>query len=372
VRAALLRILSLVRKEMIALLRDPRTRVILFLPALIQSLLFGYAASFDLNHAPYAVLDEDRSSASRELLAGFDGSGVFQIVADVRQASEMEAAINSRQALIGVRIPVDFERQLEAGLPVNIQVIADGRNSNTAATALGYVNAIVAGFNAHWQTEHGLAGPPVQVDARAWYNENLETTWNMIPGLIGTITLLQVLILTALSIAREREDGTFDQLLVTPIRPSEIMIGKAIPSTIIGIIQATVILLVAQLWFRIPFEGSFLTLYAGLVLFVIAAVGIGLFVSSLAATMQQAMLFSFTLLMPFILLSGFSTPIANMPLIFQYMTFIDPLRYAVDMTRRVYLEGVGVGDLLPDLVPLIVISAVTLPVAAWFFRNRLA
>src|SRR5262249_44839327 len=142
--------------------------------------------------------------------------------------------------------------------------------------------------------------------------------------------------------------------------------------TLVGIIQATVILLVAQLWFRIPFEGSFLTLYAGLVLFVIAAVGIGLFVSSLAATMQQAMLFSFTLLMPFILLSGFSTPIGNMPLLFQYLTFVDPLRYAVDMTRRVYLEGVGLGQLVPDLVPLVVISAVTLPVAAWFFRNRLA
>jgi ABC-2 type transport system permease protein len=371
-RASLLRILSLIRKELLAILRDPRSRVILFLPALIQSLLFGYAASFDLNHAPYAVLDEDRSAASRDLLSHFDGSGIFQKVADVRQASEMEDAIDSREALVGVHIPVDFERTLESGLPVNVQIIADGRNSNTAATALGYVNAIVDRFNGDWRSEHGAAGLPVTVSVRAWYNENLETSWNMIPGLIGTITLLQVLLLTALSVAREREDGTFDQLLVTPIRPSEIMVGKAAPATLIGLIQATVILLVAQLWFRIPFEGSFLTLYAGLVLFVLAAVGIGLFVSSLAATMQQAMLFSFTLLMPFILLSGFSTPIGNMPLLFQYLTFIDPLRYAVDMTRRVYLEGVGLGQLIPDLLPLVAISAVTLPVAAWFFRNRLA
>jgi ABC-2 type transport system permease protein len=371
-RAALLRILSLIRKELLALLRDPRSRVVLFAPALVQTLLFGYAASFDLNHAPYAVLDEDRSAASRDLLARFDGSGVFEKVADVHRASEIQAAIDSRAALIGIHVPVDFERQLLAGLPVNVQVVADGRNSNTAATALGYVGAIVDRFNSDWRADHGLPGPPLTVSVRAWYNENLETSWNMIPGLIGTITLLQTLILTALSVAREREDGTFDQLLVTPIRPSEIMIGKAAPATLIGLIQATVILLVAQLWFRIPFQGSFVTLYAGLILFVLAAVGIGLFVSSIAATMQQAMLFSFTMLMPFILLSGFATPIGNMPLAFQYLTFINPLRYAVDMTRRVYLEGVGLTQLLPDLWPLAVISLVTLPVAAWFFRHRLA
>jgi ABC-2 type transport system permease protein len=371
-RASLLRILSLVRKELLAILRDPRSRVILFAPALIQTVIFGYAASFDLNHAPYAVVDEDKSAVSRDLLARFDGSGVFERVADVAQTADMQAIIDRRQALVGVHIGSDFARNLEAGLPANVQVIADGRNSNTAATSLGYINAIVDRYNRDWRVDHGLPGVPVEVSVRAWYNENLETSWNMIPGLIGTITLLGTLILTALSVAREREDGTFDQLLVTPIRPTEIMIGKALPATMIGLIQATVILLVAQLWFRIPFEGSFFTLYVGLVLFVLAAVGIGLFVSSIAATMQQAMLFSFTLLMPFILLSGFSTPIGNMPELFQLLTFIDPLRYAVDITRRVYLEGVGLGQLWNDLSPLMMISAVTLPVAAWFFRNRLA
>ena len=193
----------------------------------------------------------------------------------------------------------------------------------------------------------------------------------MIPALIGTITLLQVLILTALSVAREREDGTFDQLLVTPIRPAEIMIGKALPSIVVGLIQATIIFLVAELWFRIPFAGSLIALYSGLVLFVVAAVGIGLFVSSLVATMQQAMLFSFVLLMPFILLSGLATPIGNMPEVFQWITLIDPLRYAIDITRRVYLEGTGLSVLFSDLWPLVVIGAVTLPVAAWMFRNRL-
>jgi ABC-2 type transport system permease protein len=300
-----------------------------------------------------------------------DGSGVFERVADVDRADAVRDLIDSRRALLVIGIGPDFERQIYAGGPAAVQVIADGRNSNTAGTAIGYVNAIVDRFNAEWRASRGLAGPAVSVTTRSWYNENLETSWNMIPGLIGTITMLQTLLLTALSVAREREDGTFDQLLVTPIRPGEIMIGKALPSTLVGLAQATLILLVAQLWFRIPFAGSFLTLYAGLVLFVVAAVGIGLFVSSLVATMQQAMLFSFVLLMPFILLSGLATPIGNMPDVFQYLTFLNPLRYAIDLTRRVYLEGVGPGPLLPDLWPLAAIALVTLPVAAWMFRNRL-
>jgi pyoluteorin transport system permease protein len=370
-RAALLRIRSLVRKEVLALVRDPRSRVILFVPVLLQSFLFGYAATFDLSHVPYAVFDQDRSAASQDLLARLDGSGVFERVANIERRADIARLVDDRTVLIVVSIGPDFARRLAAGQAADIQVIADGRNSNTAGTALSYISAIVESFNTDWRADHNLTNPPVSVIVRAWYNANLETSWNMIPGLIGTITLLQVLMLTALSVAREREDGTFDQLLVTPIRPAEIMIGKALPSTVIGLIQATIIFLVAQLWFGIPFAGSIVTLYSGLVLFVIAAVGIGLFVSSLVATMQQAMLFSFVLLMPFILLSGLATPIGNMPEIFQILTFINPLRYAIDVTRRVYLEGASLGQLVGDLWPLVVISAATLPVAAWMFRNRL-
>jgi ABC-2 type transport system permease protein len=371
-QAALLRIRSLVRKEILALVRDPRSRVILFVPVLLQSFLFGYAATFDLNHVPYAVYDQDHSAASQNLLARLDGSGVFERVANIDRTADIARLIDNRDALIVIGVGPDFARKLAAGQPADIQVIADGRNSNTAGTALSYISTIVETFNADWRADHALPGPPVSVIVRAWYNGNLETSWNMIPGLIGTITLLQVLMLTALSVAREREDGTFDQLLVTPIRPAEIMIGKALPSTVIGLIQATIIFLVAQLWFEIPFSGSIVTLYGGLILFVIAAVGIGLFVSSLVATMQQAMLFSFVLLMPFVLLSGLATPIGNMPEIFQLITFINPLRYAIDITRRVYLEGTGLGQLVGDLWPLVVIAVVTLPVAAWMFRNRLS
>ena len=193
----------------------------------------------------------------------------------------------------------------------------------------------------------------------------------MLPALIGTLTMLQTLLLTAMSVAREREEGTFDQLLVTPFRPVEIMAGKAIPSFLIGMGQATLILLVAQLWFRIPFSGSFVMLYTGLSFFLLAAVGIGLLVSSLVATMQQALLFSFVLLMPFTLLSGLATPLSAMPRLLQYVTLVNPLRYAIDIAHRVYLEGATLGQISGDLWPLSIIAALTLSVASWMFRHRL-
>ena len=194
----------------------------------------------------------------------------------------------------------------------------------------------------------------------------------MIPSLIGTLTLMQTLLLTAMAVAREREQGTFDQLLVTPFRPAEIMAGKALPSLLIGTVQATNILLVAQLWFRIPFAGSFLTLYAGLSLFLLAAIGIGLLVSAVAATMQQAMLYSFLVMMPFALLSGLATPLSSMPRALQYVTLVNPLRYAIEIAERVYLEGAGLDRLVPDLWPLAAIALVTLSGASWMFRQRLA
>ena len=378
---AILRIIALTRKELLAVLKDPRGRFTLFVPPVIQCLIFGYAASYDLTDIPYAVLDQDRSAASRELLFRLDGSGVFHRTADVDRLADLKTAINDRQALLAIQIDQEFERRLQAGLPAEVQVLADGRNSNTAGTAMGYVGAIVDAFNADWRASHARPLPPspslplpsagVQVTTRAWFNPNLETRWNMIPALIGTLTMLQTLLLTAMSVAREREQGTFDQLLVTPFRPAEIMAGKAIPSVLIGMVQATAILLVAQLWFRIPFVGSFVTLYLGIALFLLAAVGIGLLVSSIAATMQQAMLYSFMVNMPFALLSGLTTPLSSMPEILQRLTAINPLRYGIDIAHRVYLEGAGFDQLIPDLWPLAAIALVTLPIASWMFRHRL-
>jgi ABC-2 type transport system permease protein len=368
---AILRIHALTRKELLAILKDPRTRFSLLLPPILQCLIYGYVATYDLSDVPYAVLDQDRSAASQELLSGLDGTGVFHRVANLDRAADIRTIINERRALLIVQIDRDFEQRLLSGAEANVQVIADGRNSNTAGTAMGYVNAIVEAFNTDWRKEHGQAGPPIRLSTRAWYNPNLETRWHMIPALIGTLTLLQTLLLTGLSVAREREQGTFDQLLVTPFRPAEIMAGKALPSMLVGISQATLVLLVAQLWFRIPFAGSFFTLYAGLSLFVLAAIGIGLLLSSVAATMQQAMLYSFLLIMPFSLLSGLTTPISSMPQVLQYLTYVNPLRYAIDIAHRVYLEGAGLGLLIPELWPLAVIAAITLPIASWMFRHRL-
>ena len=193
----------------------------------------------------------------------------------------------------------------------------------------------------------------------------------MIPSLIGTITMMMTMMLTAMSVAREREEGTFDQLLVTPFRPSEIMVGKAVPSMIVGMTQSTLIFLVAKFWFQIPFAGSYLILYLGLVLFLAAAVGIGLFLSSIVGNMQQAMILTFVLLMPFMLLSGLTAPISNMPDALQYFTLINPLRYAISITHQVYLEGAGLAQLAPEMLALVAIAAITLPVSAWMFRHRL-
>lgn len=368
---ALLRIAALIRKELLAILKDPRSRITLFVPPILQCLIFGYAATLDLTNAPYAVIDQDRTAASHELVARLDASGVFKRLPDLNNPSSMAAAIDDRRALLVVQIPQDFERRLEANETAEVQVVADGRNSNTAGVALGYVNTIVAGFNADWQAAHGLPPPDVQPTLRAWYNPNLETRWNMIPALIGTLTMMQTVMLTALSVAREREQGTFDQLQVTPLRPAEIIVGKTAPSMIVGAVQATNVLLVAQLWFHIPFQGSFLVLYAGLVLFLLAAVGLGLFVSSFAQTMQQAMLYTFMTMMPFVLLSGLTTPIASMPVILQDFTLINPLRWAIDIAHRVYLEGAGLDRLAPDLWPLAAIGAVSLTGASWMFQRRL-
>jgi ABC-2 type transport system permease protein len=370
-RSSLLRIFALVQKEFLAVLKDPRSRVIIFLPPILQSIIFGYAASFDLNSVPYAVLDQDHSSASAALISRLDGSGVFRREANISRVGDIAAWIDNRKALLVLRIDQDFERRLLAGEPAELQAIADGRNSNTAGIALGYLGSVVDGFNLQWRADHGQAGPPVRIVSRSWYNPNLESRWNMIPSLIGTLTMLGTMMLTAMSVAREREQGTFDQLLVTPFRPFEIMVGKAVPNMAIGITQSTSILLIAQFWFHIPFEGSFIVLYAGLGLFLLAAVGMGLFVSSIASTMQQAMLYAFLLVMPFSLLSGLATPIASMPRSMQTAMLINPLRYALDITKRVYLEDAGFTLLLRDFIPLTVSGVIALTGAAWLFRRRL-
>lgn len=361
------RIASLCRKELLAIFKDPANRVILVVPSLIESFLFGYAATYDLTNVPYALLDQSRGAASIELAARLDGSGIFHRVATLQTPDEIARVIDSQQALLVIHIGPRFEQQLNAGESAPVQLILDARNSNTAGSAAGYIGEIIESYN----VMRGATGPPFTIESRAWYNPNLETRWNLLPGLIASLSMLQMMMLSALSVARERENGTFDQLLVTPYSPIEIMIGKAIPTIMIGLLQSTIVLSVALFWFKIPMAGSLLTLYAGLGIFAVASVGLGLSISAVSANMQQAMLYTFMLIMPLILLSGLATPIRNMPQFLQIATLLNPLRFAIDLMQRVYLEGVGLLTVMHDVIPLVIISAVTLPLAAWLFRNRL-
>lgn len=362
------RLANLCRKELLAVLQDPASRVVLVVPVILQSLLFGYGATFDLTDVPYAVLDQSRGEASTRLLAHLDGTGVFQRVATLQAPRQMAEVIDAGDALLVLHFPPDFERRLSAGQPAPLQLILDGRNSTTAGNAAAQVRAVVAAFNAALP---GAAKPPVTVLSRAWFNPNLETRWNIMPGLIASLSMLQVMMLAALSVAREREQGTFDQLLVTPYTPRMLLVGKALPSMLIGLLQSSLILLVARFWFGIPMLGSPWTLYAGLLLFTLAVVGMGLSISALSANMQQAMLYTFVLLMPLVLLSGLATPVRNMPEAFQVATYANPLRFAIDLVRRVYLEGATLAQVWRDLVPFLCVAAVTLPLAGWLFRRRL-
>ena len=356
----------LVRKELLALFKEPSSRVILIAPALMQALLFGYGATYDLTHAPYAVLDQSRGEAATKLLARIDGTGVFKREANLTSPQQIANAIENDDALFVISFPADFESRLAAGQQAPLQLILDGRNSSTAGAAAAQISAIVGAYN---QSINGAA--TVSLERRAWYNPNLESRWNLMPALIAALSMLQTLLLAALSVAREREQGTFDQLLVTPLTPMQILIGKALPAIFVGLLQSTIILLVIRYWFQIPMNGSPWLLYLGLISFTGAAVGIGLSISALSVSMQQAMLYTFLLVMPMMLLSGLLTPVRNMPEVLQVATYINPLRFGMDLVRRVYLEGAGLQEVAFDFVPMLAVSFITLPLAAWLFRNRL-
>ena len=359
--------IALCRKEILALIKDPANRTILFAPALMQALLFGYGATYDLTDVPYAVVDQSHSAASTELLARLDGTGVFHREATLASNAEIAGMIDSGEILLAISIPSDFEQRLAAGDSAPIQIILDGRNSSTAGSAAGQIGTIAADYS----QSLGVA-TPITIERRAWYNPNLESRWTLMPAMIAALSFLQTLLLSALSVAREREQGTFDQLLVTPLNPMQILIGKAIPAILVGLIQSTIILLVIRFWFEIPMNGSYWLLYAGLFTFTVAAVGIGMSISALSVTMQQAMLYTFLIIMPLMLLSGMLTPVRNMPQILQVMTYANPLRFGIDMVRRIYLEGAVFADIAFDFVPMLAVAAITLPLAAWLFRHRLA
>ena len=366
-----LRVLALTIKEFLVLLKDPRSRSVIIFPPFVQLLVFSFAASYDLDDIPFAVYNEDSGAASRQLLAAFDGSPSFSRVAQVTHESEIAPLIDAKRVLIVIHAGPNFSADLLSGRPAALQVIVDGRNSNTAMLAINDLGAIVDRFNLDWATDHGGAQPPAHVETRAWFNPNLESRWFFVPGIVGILTLLVTMLVTALSVAREREQGTFDQLLVTPLRPVEILIGKSLPGFLIGLAEASVIVLAAVFWFKVPLLGSLLTLYTGIVLFLLSGVGVGLMISSFAVTQQQGLLGAFIFMVPAIILSGFATPIRNMPVLVQDITLFNPMRYFLLVLRGVFLEGMPFNLLIPQFWPMALIGAAALSIAGWLFRHRM-
>lgn len=366
------RVLALVVKEFLALLKDRRARAILIVPPVVQLFVFGYAATFEVKRAAVAVLDEDGGKAPRELAAHVAASPAFRLSEHLAHPAEMTAVINDRRALAVLHFPNDFSRRLVSGGGAPLQIIVDGRDSNTALVALGYLRSIVSSYNAKLAARAGgSAAMTAELVVRPWYNPNLDSQWFVVPAIAGLLTLVVTIIVTALSVAREREAGTFDQLLVSPLRPFEILLGKALPPLAIGFFEATLIIGAALLWFRIPFTGSAPVLYLGLFFFLLSTIGIGLMISALALTQQQALLGGFLFIGPAVILSGFATPIENMPWLLRQLTLLNPLRYFLIILRAEFLEGASLGLLWPQLWPMAAIGVVNLLLAAWLFRHRL-
>lgn len=366
------RIWALIIKEFFAVWSDKRSRAVIIGPPLIQLLVFGYAATFDVSHVATAIYNEDGGVASRDLVARFAGSPSFDIVSYLYAQRQIAEAIDPRTTSLVVHIGQNFTRNLLADRPTDIQVIVDGRESNTALIILGYVNQIVENFNRDWSAQTGEPLPPARLVIRSWFNPNLQSRWFIVPGIMALLTMVVTVVVTALTVAREREIGTFEQLLVTPFTPFEILVGKSVPALVIGIAEGTFIILAAILWFHVPFRGNVFLLYAGLLLYILAVLGVGLMVSSLARTQQQAILGAFLFVVPAVILSGFATPIANMPALIQDITLANPMRYFLVIVRGIFLEDLPARIIFAQLWPMAVIATVTLTGASWLFRHRAA
>lgn len=364
------RIVTLTIKEFMLILIDPKSRFVIIVPPLIQFVIFSYSATFDLQNVEYAVLDESNTEQSRTLLSHFSGSPHFELVRTLDTTAQVPDLINTQKVRLVLHIPTDFADKVTNHEPANIQVIADGRNSNVASVALGYVQDITLQYAESLQTSLMSSSPQVSLIQRSWFNRNMETRWYIVSSLGGIISMVIAMLLSALSVARERESGTFDQLLVSPFQPAEILIGKAVPCVFFGLVDATLLSLAAAYWFDVPFRGSIIALVLVLLAFLIAVVGVGLFISSMSVTMQQGLLGAFVFIMPSVLLGGFTTPISNMPQWLQNATLINPLRYVVKALREIFLTGADFSATWHYVWPLLIISAVTMPAAAVMFRYR--
>jgi ABC-2 type transport system permease protein len=363
------RVHALVVKELLAAFRDRRMRVMLMAPPLIQLLLFAFAATMEVTNVPVGVLNQDWGLASTELVARLQHAASFSEVRRYDSPAEVRRAIDAQQVMVVVQIDQDFSRKLAAGETPTVQALLDGRKSNSAQIVSQYISQIVAQF-AQDYAQGAAASPPSEVVDRSWYNPNREYQKTMIPSLLATLTMITVTMIVGMSVARERELGTFEQLLVSPLQPIEIFIGKAIPGMIVGLAQGAAIMLVVVYGFGIPLTGSALALFAGLTVFLIAVVGVALFISSLVASQQQAMMGIMVFLMPAILLSGFTSPVQNMPDWLLPITTINPLTHFLVIVRGVFLRDMPFDLVVDRLWPMAGIALFTIAAATWLFRRR--
>jgi len=364
------RLRHLIRKELLQLRRDRRMMFALIFAPIFQLFLFGYAVTLDIKHLPMVVCDRARQAESRALVNSFARSGYFELRGWVSSPDEMDELIESGRALIGLYLPADFAKRLARGEPAPLQVVLDGTDMNSAGIAGGYAGALIAHY-ARTRTPETVMQAALENQPRVFYNPELRSVNYMVPGVICMILGTVMTALTAMAIVREREAGTLEQLIVTPIRPIELMLGKTLPFAVIGLFDVLLIIVVARLWFRVPIAGSAPLLLALAVAFLLTTLGLGLFISTVSRTQQQAMLTAFFVVMPSVILSGFMFPIENMPRVVQWVTYLIPLRYFVEIVRGIFLRGAGMAVLWPQVVALIALGGTIFAVSALRFQKRL-
>ncbi len=372
------RIWQLIVKEFIQILRDPRARFSLIAPPIVQMLIFGYAASFEVRHVTTAILDLDHSQESRELVSRFWASEYFDINYNLVDSAQIAKLIDRRKIALAIHIMPGFAESLRKGQTASVQVILDGTDSNTALVALGYIGSITQRFSQQYLQDRMMRTmpevarvPSVELVQRPWFNPDLDSTWFFVPGTIGALTLTLVMTMTAFAIVREREIGTLEQIMVTPVSPAELIAGKTVPYLLIALIQLTIVALLAVFWFQVPFNGNILVLMLGSLLFIFSVLAIGLLISTVSATQQQAMVTSFFFIMPAITLSGFSFPISSMPTFLQWLTYIDPLRYYEVVLRDSFLKGNGIAILWPQMLAMAILGGVLITFASIRFHKTL-
>jgi ABC-2 type transport system permease protein len=365
-------------KELIQVLRDKRLRITLIFPPIFQLIVFGYAANLDVKHINTAVRDLDQSVESRELITRFGSSKYFDIISYPQTPKEIEALIKKGDVILSIEIPSDFSKKLKKGNTAIVQIILDGTESNTAMIALGYVGRILSEYSTtimikrlNRQGMVGFEEAGVELEQRIWFNPNAESRLFYVPGVIASIAFLIPIILTAQAIVREREIGTLEQIMVTPIRSWELMLGKTLPFAMIGLADAIMIALIGVFWFEVPLRGNPLILLLGNVLFLMSSVGIGLFISTISSTQQQAQISTFFFMMPAFILSGFAFPLENMPEWLQTITYANPLRYFLIIIRGVFLKGNGLDILWSEMLALAILGGFMIILSSLRFQKRL-